>query len=73
MQAGNNQREIGGAEAGGDGGEAGCGGAVADGVGEVAAVAQQDTNDVEKCRDARERGERIGGWRLLTMHGSSSN
>ena len=73
MQAGENQREIGGAEAGGDSRKTGCGGAAADGVGEMAAIAQQDVNDAQECRDALGRRERMGGWRLLTIHDSYSN
>ena len=73
MQAGENQREIGGAEAGGDGRETGCGGAVVDGVGEMAAVAQQDVNHAQECCDALRRGERMRWWRLLTIHDSYSN
>jgi hypothetical protein len=72
-QAGEDQREIGGAEAAGNRRKTGCGGAVAGGVGEVAAVVQQDADDVQECRDARGRRERMGGWRLLTIHGSYSN
>jgi len=56
MQAGDDDREIEGAEARGDGGEAGRRGAVVDGVGEMAAVAEQDPNDVEERGDALRHG-----------------
>ena len=52
VEAGEDNCEIEGAETRRDGGEAGCGGAVLDGVGEMAAVGQQDANDVEECRNA---------------------
>ncbi len=62
MQVGEDEREIDGAEAGGERDEAGSCGAVADAVGEVAAVGEQGANDRE------ERGEAWGvvggrsGW-----------
>ncbi len=71
MQAGDDQCEIRGAEAGGDGAEARCGGAAADGVREVAAVAQQDADHVQDCGDTR--GDSSGRRRFLTIHGSYSN
>ncbi len=72
-QAGENYREIERAETRRDGGEPWRGGTVPDGVGEVAAVAQQNANDVEECRDALGDGSRIRGMRALTIHGRYSN
>ncbi len=85
MQVGEDEREIEGAEAGRDGGEAGGCGAVGDGVGEMAAVGEQGAHDVEECGDARGWGGggpillRVGwgggtgGGECLTFHGRDSN
>jgi hypothetical protein len=39
----------------------------------VPAIAQQDANDMQECRDALRRGGRVGGVRALTFHGMCSN
>jgi hypothetical protein len=49
VQVGVNGGEVGGAETGGDGVEAGSGGALADGVDQMTAVAEQITGDVEEA------------------------
>ena len=60
MQVGKDDREIDGAEAGGERDEAGRCGAVADGVGEVAAVGEEGADDGEECFDAWGRAMRGG-------------
>jgi hypothetical protein len=74
-----------GAETGGDGAEAGAGGAVLCGIGEVAAVAQQDADGVQQEGDARGHALpaairwRIGGSGSAgcggrsVLHGSANN
>jgi hypothetical protein len=73
MQAGEDDRQIDGAETRGDGREAGRRGAERDGVGEMAAIGKQDANDMEECADALGRG----GWTLaggcFTLHDSHTN
>ncbi len=56
VQVGEDHREIDGAEARRDGAEAGRSGAVLDGIGEMVAVAPQDTNDIEERGDAFRHG-----------------
>jgi hypothetical protein len=73
MQAGEDDRQIDGAETRSDGGEAGRRGAERDGVGEMAAIGEQDANDMEECADALGRGGRILGGDCFTFHGSLAN
>jgi hypothetical protein len=78
LEVGEDHREAAGAEAGGDRGKTGRCGAVPDSVGEVAAVAQQDTDDAQQTGDALREGGLLGGGvvdgvGLLTGHGSIFN
>ena len=56
-----------------DGGEAGRRGAERDGVGEMAAIGEQDANDMEECADALGRGYGSLGGGCFTLHGSHTN
>ena len=61
VEVGEDGGEVGCAEAGGDGVEVGGGGALADSVDEVAAVAEQVTDDVEEDLDVVGRSGGGGG------------
>ena len=66
-EMGEDHRDLGGAEASGDDGEAARGGAMLEGVGEVAAVAEQDVEDMEDLRDVGGHG--LAGPILLRIGG----
>ena len=61
VEVGEDGREVGGAERCRDGGEGGGGGAAVDGVEEVAAVAEQDTDAVEDGGDVLGHGRGFAG------------
>ena len=66
MQVRQDRTQPAGAEAGSDGVEVGAGGAALCGLGEMAAVAEQDANGVQQGGDAGGDGPR---WRGLSGHG----
>ena len=61
VEVGDDGGEVGGAEGGRDGGECGGGGAAVDGVAEMAAVAEQDADDVEQGGDVLGHGRGLAG------------